>query len=78
MKKMTRSQTRQHYLSVFPKLNVDRFTLSCPDCGVGRNSEPAGGGELCFHCDTCGLVECEVTSPALEDLNFMKNDSISE
>lgn len=49
----------------FPKKNVDRHTLSCPNCGVGKNSEGLGGNDLCFHCDHCGLVECAL--PVLRD-----------
>ena len=61
------SQIRREYLNKFPAENVDRFTISCPDCKQGCNSRSAGGNERCFHCDVCGLVECEVMSPALEE-----------
>jgi len=64
--------TDPDYKDAFPKRNVDRFTISCPDCEIGRNSEAYGGNDRCFHCDTCGLIECVVTSPAL------KNRSINE
>ena len=30
----------------------------CPICNVGRNSKSLGGSNNCFHCDTCGFVEC--------------------
>jgi transcription elongation factor Elf1 len=60
-----------NHRSAFPKRNVDRFTISCPACGTGKNSEDFGGNDRCFHCDTCGLVECEITSPAV------KNESIN-
>ena len=60
------------YEGVFPKRDVDRFTIGCPDCVIGRNSAELGGRNTCFHCDACGLIECEVTSPAVE------NGSISE
>jgi len=60
------SQIRQHYLKAFPPTDVDRFTIPCPDCKQGCNSAGAGGNTKCFHCDNCGLVECEVTSPVLD------------
>ena len=61
------------YVGVFPKKNVDRFTMSCPDCGTGRNTAACGGNDRCFHCDSCGLIECVVTSPVIEE-----EDSINE
>jgi len=54
------------YQGVFPKKNVDRFTMSCPDCG-GKNSGANGGNDRCFHCEDCGLIECVVTSPVIEE-----------
>lgn len=59
-------QTRQYYLELFPPPDVNRFQIACPECKQGCNSKAAGGNEKCFHCDVCGLVECEVTSPALD------------
>lgn len=59
-------QMRLHYLEAFPAPEVNRFLIKCPDCKQGCNSKAAGGNEKCFHCDVCGLVECEVTSPALD------------
>src|ERR1700735_2059614 len=32
--------------------------LTCPECGKGTNSVDRGGTETCFHCDSCGFVEC--------------------
>jgi len=66
------SQLRQEYIAKFPDPKVNRFTIKCPDCQQGCNSAAAGGNERCFHCDVCGLVECMVTSPALDEF-----DSIS-
>jgi len=54
------------YYGVFPKKNVDRFTMTCPDCG-SQNSEANGGNDRCFHCGNCGLIECVVTSPVIEE-----------
>lgn len=44
----------------FPDDDVDRFGMSCPECKQGCNSADFGGNEVCFHCDVCGLVECEL------------------
>jgi hypothetical protein len=68
---MKDSEIFYHYTAIFDT-DMDRFQMSCPDCKQGCNSEALGGNEGCFHCDNCGLVECEVTSPAL-----IENDSIS-
>lgn len=62
----TLAEMFEHYSKVFDTL-MNRFDMSCPDCKQGCNSAGAGGNEHCFHCDVCGLVECEVTSPALEE-----------
>jgi len=58
--------TFKKYQGVFPKKNVDRFTITCPDCG-SKNSESLGGNDRCFHCSKCGLIECVVTSPVIEE-----------
>lgn len=58
--------TYRHYMEVFDT-DMDRFEMSCPDCKQGCNSAAAGGDVACFHCDNCGLVECEVTSPVLDE-----------
>lgn len=65
-------EIHKKYAGVFPKKNVDRFTMACPDCGTGRNDANQGGNDTCFHCDSCGLIECFVTSPVIEE------DSINE
>jgi len=58
--------TYQHYKKIF-STDMNRFDMTCPDCKQGNNSKAGGGSETCFHCDNCGLVECMVTSPALEE-----------
>ena len=60
------AETRKHYLEVFGGPERNRFEMKCPDCQQGCNSAAAGGNERCFHCDVCGLIECLVTSPALD------------
>jgi hypothetical protein len=64
MKKNSLRELYDHYVKVFTDRG-DRFEMACPDCKQGCNSAALGGDEWCFHCDVCGLVECEVTSPAL-------------
>ena len=39
---------------------------NCPICIVGKNSKADGGNENCFHCGTCGFVECECFHPHTE------------
>jgi hypothetical protein len=51
----------------------NRFDMKCPDCKRGCNSAGLGGNERCFHCGNCGLIECVITSPVLDE-----NGSISE
>lgn len=34
------------------------FEHTCPRCGTGKNSEEQGGHALCFHCGSCGFVQC--------------------
>jgi len=41
--------------------------IKCPVCGVGENGNDEGGNERCFHCNTCGFVECECFYPGAED-----------
>jgi hypothetical protein len=60
-------EARFHYRNIF-KTDINRFEMSCPECQQGCNSKALGGTEKCFHCDVCGLLECEVTSPSLEEL----------
>lgn len=62
----SRKDTHQHYSKVF-NTDMDRFEMSCPDCKQGCNSAELGGDDYCFHCDNCGLVECVVTSPVLDE-----------
>jgi hypothetical protein len=38
----------------------------CPSCKVGKNSRDLGGNDLCFHCDSCGYVQC-VESPSTKE-----------
>ena len=38
---------------------MDRFTMKCPKCKTGKNTKDEGGNERCFHCDSCGYVECK-------------------
>jgi hypothetical protein len=46
---------------------ANRMALRCPHCNKDRaNSADAGGNSLCFHCGSCGFVECEWSSPAHE------------
>lgn len=61
---MNHGEVYYHYTAIFDT-DMDRFEMSCPDCKQGCNSAALGGEAGCFHCDNCGLVECEVTSPAL-------------
>ena len=41
--------------------------VKCPICGVCENSKDDGGNENCFHCGTCGFVECACFYPDAED-----------
>lgn len=41
----------------------DRFILLCPQCKTGGNARFKGGNDRCFHCGSCGFVECIATSP---------------
>lgn len=59
-----RKNLYQHYLQIF-STRMNRFEMSCPDCKQGCNLE--SGSVSCFHCDNCGLVECVVTSPVLDE-----------
>lgn len=40
--------------------------VECPICVVGRNSRDEGGTDNCFHCDTCGFVECTSFNPTTD------------
>jgi hypothetical protein len=61
-------QTYLHYTKIFPGPEVNRDNMKCPDCKQGCNDHAGGGNERCFHCDNCGLIECLVTSPVLEEI----------
>ena len=65
MSKKNRKTNARYYLKKFPPEGVDRFTIPCPDCKQGCNSADYGGNEVCFHCDNCGLEECEATFEGL-------------
>ena len=45
----------------------------CPICCVGKNSKKLGGNHVCFHCDTCGWVACNVDIP---DGNYSVDNKI--
>ena len=37
---------------------MNRWNHKCPICATGKNSSRLGGSDFCFHCDTCGFIEC--------------------
>jgi len=46
----------------------------CPICG-GKNSKAYGGNDRCFHCETCGFVQCATTP---KDLIYMLKKRINK
>ena len=62
IKEQTDNRVREHIDSVLPNK-----TIKCPVCGVGENSIDDGGNDKCFHCGTCGFVECECFNPYTKD-----------
>jgi len=61
------ARTLEHCPASIPLIRANRFALRCPHCDKeNSNSADAGGNERCFHCGSCGFVECEWSSPAHE------------
>lgn len=58
----------------FKESDLDRFKMTCPRCRQGNNSTQYGGNERCFHCDNCGLIECEIVGLQLR--SAAEKDSI--
>ena len=59
---------------VEPGVSQENGGRECPVCG-GGNSKADGGNDRCFHCATCGFVQCATTP---KDLIYMLKKRINK